>query len=262
MTHRKRLVCVAAVLLGVPTVAFSIALTVEIVRYNCAVGPQEKLEADCMADAEVAVGEYLRAHQPAAQAEFKSISGEGVHGPTPFSPVGFFIQEDGTVQYANRSEQIRICIFPRHITQSDKVFVYLVQGNDYLVAHPRLKGRPTIWGFDFFLPADRKWATRQYEKRLVSLDDTQTKVHKLQSALNDYKLHTGQYPYNLQVLFLKPIGVDDWEGRSIYGKTVPIDPWNHDYKLAVPGKHHSDSFDVWSMGPDGIDGTSDDIGNW
>jgi general secretion pathway protein G len=30
----------------------------------------------------------------------------------------------------------------------------------------------------------------------------------------------------------------------------------------VPGKHNTDSFDVWSVGPDGQDGTEDDIGNW
>ena len=28
------------------------------------------------------------------------------------------------------------------------------------------------------------------------------------------------------------------------------------------GKHNSDSFDIWSTGPDGQDGTEDDIGNW
>jgi general secretion pathway protein G len=97
---------------------------------------------------------------------------------------------------------------------------------------------------------------------LVSLDDAQTKVRIFQSALNDYKLHTGEYPHNIQALFTKPVGVDDWEGRSIIGNTVWRDWWNHDYKLAVPGKHNKDSFDVWSMGPDGIEGTSDDIGNW
>jgi type II secretion system protein G len=250
--------CVVATLLAIPAVA----LTIEIVKFKCEVGPQEKLEAECMADAEVAVGEYLREHTPAAYGEFKSISGGGVHGPTPFSPVGFFIQEDSTVHYANRSEQIRICIFPRNSTQPDKVFVYLVQGNDYLVAHPRLKARPTIWGFDGQFPADSKRAIRYNEMRSVYLDDAQTKIRIFQSALNDYKLHTGQYPHNLNALFTKPAGVDDWEGRSIYANTVPIDPWNHDYKLAIPGKHHSDSFDVWSMGPDGIDGTSDDICNW
>ena len=38
--------------------------------------------------------------------------------------------------------------------------------------------------------------------------------------------------------------------------------WDNDYKFAAPGKHNPDSYDVWSMGPDGQDGTADDIGNW
>jgi hypothetical protein len=138
--------CVVAVLLAIPAAA----LAVEIVRFERAVGPQEKLEANCMADAEVAVGEYLHKHTPAAYGEFKSISGGNVHGPTPFSPVGFFIQGDRAVHYANRSEQLKVCVFPRHVTQPDKVFVYLVQGDRYFVAHPRLKSRPTIWGFDVY----------------------------------------------------------------------------------------------------------------
>jgi general secretion pathway protein G len=29
-----------------------------------------------------------------------------------------------------------------------------------------------------------------------------------------------------------------------------------------PGTHNPDSYDVWSLGPDGINGTQDDIGNW
>ena len=128
--------CVVAALLAIPAVA----LTIEIVKFKRAVGPQEKLEAECMADAEIAVGEYLHASIP---------SGD-IHGPTAWSPLGFFIQGARTVHYANQIEQIKVCVFPRHVTQPDKVFVYLVQGDRYFVAHPRLKGRPTIWGFDLY----------------------------------------------------------------------------------------------------------------
>jgi general secretion pathway protein G len=43
---------------------------------------------------------------------------------------------------------------------------------------------------------------------------------------------------------------------------IPLDPWDSEYKFASPGKHNSESFDVWSVGPDKQDGTDDDIGNW
>ena len=144
MTRKQRIASIVAALVAIPAVA----LTVEIVKFKRAVGAQEKLEAECMADAEVAIGENLHKHSPAAYGEFKSISGAGIGGPTPWSGVGFFIQGRRTVQYANRSKQIRICVFPRHFTQPENVFVYLVQGDDFLVSHPRLKSRPTIWGFD------------------------------------------------------------------------------------------------------------------
>ena len=43
---------------------------------------------------------------------------------------------------------------------------------------------------------------------------------------------------------------------------VPLDPWDHEYKFVAQRKHNPNTFDVWSTGPDGQDGTADDIGNW
>jgi general secretion pathway protein G len=43
---------------------------------------------------------------------------------------------------------------------------------------------------------------------------------------------------------------------------IAKDPWERDYRFAAPGKHNPESFDVWSVGPDGQDGSADDIGNW
>ena len=43
---------------------------------------------------------------------------------------------------------------------------------------------------------------------------------------------------------------------------VPLDPWDNPYQYMSPGIHNPDGFDVWSFGPDGINGTQDDIGNW
>ena len=43
---------------------------------------------------------------------------------------------------------------------------------------------------------------------------------------------------------------------------VPKDPWGREYKYAAPGKRSKKAFDVYSAGPDGVDGNEDDIGNW
>ena len=37
------------------------------------------------------------------------------------------------------------------------------------------------------------------------------------------------------------------------------DPWNHDYILRCPGQVNVDGIDVVSLGPDGKEGTEDDI---
>jgi len=41
-----------------------------------------------------------------------------------------------------------------------------------------------------------------------------------------------------------------------------MDPWGHKYQYRNPGKHNTGSYDIYSLGPDGQEGTADDIGNW
>jgi general secretion pathway protein G len=43
---------------------------------------------------------------------------------------------------------------------------------------------------------------------------------------------------------------------------VPLDPWGNQYRYEYPGKYQTDYPDIWSYGPDQMDGTDDDIGNW
>lgn len=41
-----------------------------------------------------------------------------------------------------------------------------------------------------------------------------------------------------------------------------IDPWGKKYQYRNPGKKNPQSYDVFSTGPDGQEGTPDDLGNW
>jgi general secretion pathway protein G len=52
-----------------------------------------------------------------------------------------------------------------------------------------------------------------------------------------------------------------WDGPYLT-KPVPLDPWGNPYQYAAPGKYNTDGYDIWSYGPDGVNGTEDDIGNW
>ena len=40
------------------------------------------------------------------------------------------------------------------------------------------------------------------------------------------------------------------------------DPWGHPFVYYCPGKHNRESYDLFSIGPDGVEGTGDDVTNW
>lgn len=84
-------------------------------------------------------------------------------------------------------------------------------------------------------------------------------------AIDMYKFNTGQYPEELRYLVERPRDDDvakKWTGPYIRDITTLRDPWDNDFMYRVPGQRNSDGFDLWSKGPDGRDGTEDDIVNW
>jgi general secretion pathway protein G len=96
-------------------------------------------------------------------------------------------------------------------------------------------------------------------------DAARGEVGIMKTQIELFKFHTKKYPSALLDLVQAPSDAkmaERWEGPYIDKSAAPVDPWDYEYKLAVPGKHNPDSFDVWSVGPDGQDGTDDDIGNW
>jgi len=87
----------------------------------------------------------------------------------------------------------------------------------------------------------------------------------IKTPLRSFQLHVGRYPSTdegLGALVTKPDSVDDRNWHGPYIEELPQDPWNRDYRYLFPGKNNTESFDVWSTGPDGTSGTGDDIGNW
>ena len=82
----------------------------------------------------------------------------------------------------------------------------------------------------------------------------------IQSALNMYEVDNGVFPKSLQDLVQRPADVRNWQGA--YLKRLPVDQWGHPYIYYNPGKHNQSSVDLLSAGPDGQEGTEDDIGNW
>ncbi|MDR2168967.1 MAG: type II secretion system major pseudopilin GspG [Planctomycetaceae bacterium] len=108
----------------------------------------------------------------------------------------------------------------------------------------------TVVGYNSFLESGKKQTTKQY-------------IANLDTAIRGYSLNVGKYPSALQDLISCPSDVspNKW-GTEPYLRTLQqTDPWQNEYRYITPGQHVKE-FDVWSPGPDGQDGTEDDIGNW
>jgi general secretion pathway protein G len=90
------------------------------------------------------------------------------------------------------------------------------------------------------------------------MDAARNQSYEIGKSLEIYKLQNGTYPttaQGLQALVSPP------KGRPIMD-SLPKDPWGADYIYVLPGQKNPSKFDVRSKGPDGQEGTEDDIGNW
>jgi general secretion pathway protein G len=86
----------------------------------------------------------------------------------------------------------------------------------------------------------------------------------LSIAIDLFELDNGRYPTTqelLQALAQAPPGLDTWQGPYLK-KASPVDPWGKPYVYRSPGEHNTNDYDLFSMGPDGVEGGGDDIANW
>ena len=88
----------------------------------------------------------------------------------------------------------------------------------------------------------------------------------MKTSLTTYRIHVGDYPSTsdgIQALITAPANkADRWRGPYIEGNKVPLDPWGEPYQYRSPGTKNKGSYDLYSKGPDKVDGNEDDIGNW
>jgi general secretion pathway protein G len=89
---------------------------------------------------------------------------------------------------------------------------------------------------------------------------TQAQIAAFKTALEAFEVDNGYFPKTMQDLVNKPGDAQNWHGP--YLDKIPQDPWNHDYIYVCPGRHNPNGFDISSAGPDGREGTDDDIVNW
>ncbi len=104
-------------------------------------------------------------------------------------------------------------------------------------------------------------------QRRARIQAAATQIGLLKTPLDTYEMSIGSYPttaQGLEALRAQPADLANpakWDGPYLKSE-VRLDPWDHPYQYASPGTHNPDGYDVWSYGPDGANGTEDDIGNW
>ncbi len=89
--------------------------------------------------------------------------------------------------------------------------------------------------------------------------------NSLETPLLKYRMDIGRYPTTQEGLeaLIKPpaASAQRWKGPYLKDSTIPLDPWGTPYQYRYPGTKKSDSYDLYSFGPDGSE-SGDDIGNW
>ena len=91
---------------------------------------------------------------------------------------------------------------------------------------------------------------------------TKANLKILHSAVNQFKMDTGRFPAEdegLMALIEQPSDITIWEpGGYLETTDMPFDGWNNDFIYELypeSGKQ----FQIRSMGPDGEEGTEDDL---
>lgn len=89
----------------------------------------------------------------------------------------------------------------------------------------------------------------------------------LSTALDLYFMDNSRYPtteQGLAMLVERPssdVDLPKWKGPYLKKKRVPRDPWGRDYVYKSPGEQNKDTYDLSSLGADGV-ASEDDVTNW
>ena len=103
--------------------------------------------------------------------------------------------------------------------------------------------------------------TGQSKKAKVTAAKSQ--MDQIKGALTTYNIMHDDFPttqQGLEALWKDPGSLDDWE--PLLDNPVKEDQWGNPWQYRSPGTHNTFDYDLHSWGPDGQDGTDDDVKNW
>lgn len=103
----------------------------------------------------------------------------------------------------------------------------------------------------------------------AKIGTTKIQIKSIEDALEYFKTDIGRYPTADEGLdaLTEEDSIDDefskkWHGPYLKKSGELKDPWGNEFHYVVPGEHNEKTFDLSSNGPDGEEGTEDDITNW
>lgn len=102
-------------------------------------------------------------------------------------------------------------------------------------------------------------------KRSAEFVAAETDIQTIATQLSTYEINAQRLPTNeqgLDALVNRPSSGPEPKRWVRLMKKLSHDPWGNKYRYQAPGKHNSDSFDLYSVGPDGEEHTEDDVTNW
>lgn len=106
-----------------------------------------------------------------------------------------------------------------------------------------------------------RFAKRSEQARITAAS---TDIASIEMALDTFEVDCGRYPTTeegLRALLEQPSNAIGWSGPYLK-KGLPKDPWGAPYIYRCPGQHNVNGCDLYSLGPDGQEGSGDDIDNW
>ena len=99
------------------------------------------------------------------------------------------------------------------------------------------------------------------------LANTKAQILRIEQALEFYQLDNARFPtvdQGLAALVTRPSSPPEPRSYAPAGyikEDALKDPWGQPFQYRIPGEHNPQTFDIWSIGPDGVEG-GDDVANW
>ncbi len=105
-----------------------------------------------------------------------------------------------------------------------------------------------------------RFAGRSEQARVTAAKND---LARLVVALDSFEIDNGRYPDSsegLAALVRRPNNVTNWTGPYLQNvQSEPKDPWGNPYRYVYPSRRNEGGYDLYSIGPDGQEGTDDDI---